>query len=259
MNDLERFFQGNRGRLIDKWLHYFEIYERHFSSFRNKEIVLMEVGVSHGGSLQMWKEYFGGKVKIIGVDLDPRCKQLEEENVSIFIGSQSDKKFLKKLAESIPPIDILIDDGGHTMKQQITTFEILFPQIKENGIYLCEDLHTSYWLKFGGGLKRRGTFIEYSKDFIDYLNAFHSEQRHYRPNDFTRSVKSVHYYSSIIVVEKGRQGKPVSLRTGYPTLEDTLHTEINGFKRLGMKWHHSFIYHANRFLRLFRIRSIIWK
>ena len=71
------------------------------------------------------------------------------------------------------------------MEQQITTFNILFNHIKEDGVYLCEDIHTSYWLYFGGGFKRRGTFVEFSKNFIDQLNAFHSEHKQLRPNKFT--------------------------------------------------------------------------
>ena len=75
----------------------------------------------------------------------------------------------------IPKIDILIDDGGHSMNQQIISFEELYSHIKEDGIYLCEDLHTSYWKTYGGGYKNKESFIEYSKNFIDYINAFHSE------------------------------------------------------------------------------------
>ena len=95
-NDLERYFRQNDKRLIDKWVHYFDIYDRHFSRFRNREIVMLEIGVSQGGSLQMWKNYFGGKAKIFGIDIDPRCKTMEEENIKILIGSQSDRKFLKR-------------------------------------------------------------------------------------------------------------------------------------------------------------------
>ena len=83
--------------MIHKWIHYFDIYERHFSRFRNKEVVILEIGVFQGGSLQMWKEYFGDKAKIYGVDIEPQCKTLEEENVKIFIGSQSDRNFLRNL------------------------------------------------------------------------------------------------------------------------------------------------------------------
>ena len=214
ISDLEKYFRNNNNRLIHKWNHYFDIYERHFNRFRNKEIVILEIGVSQGGSLQMWKDYFGDKAKIFGIDIDPRCKKLEEENIKIFIGSQSDRKFLRKIKETIPMVDILIDDGGHYMDQQIVSYEELFSHIKNNGVYLCEDLHTSYWPKWGGGHRKSDTFIEYSKNFIDYLHAFHSKQSSLKVNSFTRSADSIHYYDSIIVIEKRNREKPLSLKSG---------------------------------------------
>ena len=108
MNDLASYFQHNDKRLIHKWAHYFEVYEKHFSRYRNREIVILEIGVSQGGSLQMWKSYFGDKAKIYGIDVDPRCKVLEEENIKIFIGSQANKTFLQEIKTQIPPIDILM-------------------------------------------------------------------------------------------------------------------------------------------------------
>jgi SAM-dependent methyltransferase len=225
MNDLEKYFRQNKKRLMAKWVHYFEIYDRHFSRYRNREVAVLEIGVSHGGSLQMWKYYFGEKAKVFGIDIDPRCKAFEEENIQIFIGSQSDRQFLKKVKEQMPPLDILIDDGGHTMKQQIVSYEELFPHIKDDGVYLCEDLHTSYYLDFGGGYKRRGSFIEYSKNFIDYLNAWYAEQKSLRVNDFTKSVNSISYYDSVIVIEKRRKDNPShEEQTGYPSFETVVRT-----------------------------------
>lgn len=218
MNDLEKYFTENTGRLIHKWKHYFEIYDRHFSRFRGTDVHVVEFGVSQGGSLQMWKEYFGPDCKIFGVDINPHCKKLEEDQIQIFIGDQEDRKFLKTLAERIPRIDILVDDGGHTMKQQINTFEELFTHINENGVYLCEDLCTSYWRDWGGGYKRRGTFIEYSKQFIDYINAWHSIRL--RVTEFTKSVHSLHYYDSILVIEKRIIEKPFHLKTGVSSIPD---------------------------------------
>ena len=160
MNDLEKCFTENTGKLIHKWNHYFEIYDRHFARFRGTDVHVVEFGVFHGGSLQMWKQYFGPKARIFGVDINPHCKKLGGEQIEIFIGDQEDRSFLKSLAKQIPRIDILIDDGGHTMPQQINTFEELFPHVDEKGVYLCEDLHTSYWPELGGGHKKRGTFID---------------------------------------------------------------------------------------------------
>ena len=170
---MQNILRITRGRLLYKWHHYFDIYHRHFAKFRNKKITVVEVGVFHGGSLQMWKEYFGKNARIIGVDIDPRCKDFKEDQIEIYIGSQEDRKFLRKLRNEVGPIDVMIDDGGHTMKQQITTFEEMFPAVVDSGVYLTEDLHTSYWRRFGGGYKKAGTFIEYTKNLIDQLHHWH--------------------------------------------------------------------------------------
>ena len=221
MNDLETYFKENDKRVIDKWDHYFEIYENHFSKYRGKEVVLLEIGTFQGGSLQMWKHYFGDKAKIYGMDINPDCKQVEEENITVMIGSQSDRDFLREVVKTIPPIDILIDDGGHTMEQQIVSFEELFGHIKPEGVYLCEDLHTSYWDSYGGGYKRPGSFIEYSKEFIDKLNGYHIPQKPVPPDTFTSSVNSLHYYDSVLVIEKRLRPKPLSYTTGTIRLKVT--------------------------------------
>lgn len=218
-SDLEKYFRSNNKRLIQKWTHYFDVYEHHFSRFRNMDVVILEIGIFQGGSLQMWKDYFGPKAKIYGIDINPKCKDLEEENIKVFIGSQSDRKFLREMKEKIPPVDILIDDGGHTMRQQNVTFDELFEHVKENGVYLCEDLHTSYHKSYGGGYRRMGTFIQKSKRFIDYLNAYHSRESFFRVNSFTRSVHSLHYYDSMLIIEKQNREKPFDEQTGKPSYE----------------------------------------
>lgn len=235
MNDLEKYFNENTGRLIHKWKHYFEIYDRHFSRFRGREVHLVEFGVSHGGSLQMWKEYFGPQSRIYGIDINPHCKQFEEEGIKVFIGDQESRAFLKSLVASIPKIDILIDDGGHTMKQQIHTFEELFEHIDADGIYLCEDLLTSYDPKWGGGYKKKSSFIEYSKNFIDSINAWHSKQkRKLKVSDFTTCAHSLHYYDSVLVIEKRVIEKPYHLKTGTEQIPN-YHAPKGFLKRMEQK------------------------
>lgn len=259
MNDLEIYFRNNTDKVIHKWLHYFDIYDTHFKRFRNKEVTILEIGVSQGGSLQMWKNYFGPNAKIYGIDINPQCKTLEEENIQIFIGSQADRTFLKQIKSIIPPIDILIDDGGHTMQQQIITFKELFGHIKKDGVFLSEDLHTSYWLKYGGGYKRRGTFIEYSKTFIDFLNAYHSEQRKLKVNAFTKSVNSIHYYDSIIVIEKKERDCPIHEKTGTHFLPESDSQKQSKFENRVARYRDKLIYLLNSILRFFRIGGVIWK
>jgi spermidine synthase len=213
-NPLKEYFYNNRKNIIHKWLHYFEIYHKHFNRFANTECVILEIGVGQGGSLQMWKNYFGGRAKIYGVDIDPNCKDFEEENIEIFIGSQADRNFLQNLKQILPKIDILIDDGGHTMDQQITCFEELFDHIKEDGIYLCEDTLTSYWEEFGGGLKKQGSFIEFTKNLIDHLHGWHIRNNSLEPQKHACNIGSLHYYDSIFIIEKEKRCMPHHERRG---------------------------------------------
>ena len=252
----ENYFNNNDKNLMNKWDHYFQIYERHFKKYKDKNIVLLEIGVSHGGSLQMWADYFGEDSKIYGVDIDSRCKEFENNKIKIFIGSQSDRGFLQELKNKIPKVDILIDDGGHFMDQQIILYEEMFDHINDDGIYLCEDIHTSYWLYFGGGYKRRGTFLEYSKHFIDMLNAYHSEEKGFRVNQFTETVNSIHYYDSILVIEKKKRKKPNSLVSGKVSFNNT---EVLDYKP-NMKpiQTNKILIFINKILRVFRLKSFKW-
>jgi len=201
-NDLWDFYMNHSHGDIHKLLHYFRVYDKWFSKFRNKEIVMVEIGVGNGGSLQMWKNYFGSKATIVGIDLRTECKRFEEEQIHIEIGSQEDIGFWEYIKQKYPQIDILLDDGGHTMKQQIVTYEEMFPHIKDGGIYLCEDTHTSYIQYYGGGLKKNTSYIEYSKNFIDDLNAYYIDEKEIGYN--TKNIAGLHYYDSMVVIEKER-------------------------------------------------------
>src|SRR4029077_10756269 len=100
-NPLEKYFRANTERVIHKWIHYFDIYHRHFQRFRGKPVVILEFGVNKGGSLQMWRDYFGRDATIYGVDIDPRCADLGGLRIKVFIGDQEDRDFLQKIAAEI--------------------------------------------------------------------------------------------------------------------------------------------------------------
>ncbi|MCW2814832.1 MAG: hypothetical protein JWN84_2287 [Nocardioides sp.] len=214
-NPLLRFFRQYEGPRIHKWIHYFEIYHRHFARFRDEPVTILEFGVNQGGSLRMWQHYFHDDSKIVGVDIDERCRQFEGGNVSIEIGDQEDREFLRMLAEKHGPFDVVIEDGGHQMGQQIASFEEIYPAMSEDGCFLIEDLHTSYWPGYGGGLLREGTFIEYAKRLSDQLNAWHSKQDDFVVDRFTETTRSMHFYDSVIVFERGAMTKPRARKRGY--------------------------------------------
>lgn len=235
MNEFARCFYEHQGRLVSKWSHYLDVYDTHLARYRGTDVHVLEIGVNHGGSLQLWRKYFGDKAKLFGVDVNPHCLALEEPGTKIFIGDQGDKRFLTSLAAQLPRIDVLIDDGGHSMAQQIATHEVLFPKIAHDGVYLCEDVCTSYWKKYGGGFRKRASFIEYSKHLIDSLNAWHSEApARLAVTDFTRAVRSITYYDSVVVVEKRAATKMVEITAGTPAVRD-YHPPAQGWKAVRQK------------------------
>jgi cephalosporin hydroxylase len=207
---LHRYFLNNGHKMLHKWMHYFDIYERHLERFRNRPVTMLEIGVAGGGSLAMWREYLGPQARIIGLDINPACKAHEAEGIEIHIGSQDDPALLDRILARHPAI--VIDDGSHVMRHLLASFRHLYPRLSPTGVYLLEDLHTCYWDRYEGGLKRPGTFIEYAKDLIDELNAGHTLGA-VPVSDFTASTFSITCYDSIIAFERRPQGRRRALIT----------------------------------------------
>jgi hypothetical protein len=207
-NDMSIYseFLTNRDRQIHKWTHYFPIYERHFRPFVNRTSTFIEIGVSMGGSLQLWKRYLGPFARIVGIDIHPGCKAVEEDQISVRIGDQSDPIFLQQIIEEFGSPDVVVDDGSHLMEHITASFEFLYPRMDKNGVYLVEDLHTAYWDEYHGGLGRPGSFIERCKTFIDELNAEYSRGA-VPVTDFSRTTLSMHLYDSVAVFERGQHVK----------------------------------------------------
>jgi len=201
--DLWRDFLLNTGKVIHKWEHYFPIYERHFAPWRDRSLTFLEIGVARGGSLPMWRRYFGPRAVIIGIDIDPRCQTHESDGVFVRIGDQSDTRFLDEVLAEFGPPDIVLDDGSHRMDHIWASFEYLYPRISKNGVYMVEDLHTAYWSDFGGGLHEPNSFINRAKTLIDELNADHSREA-VAATEFTRETFAINFYDSMAVFEKGR-------------------------------------------------------
>jgi SAM-dependent methyltransferase len=214
VNDLEKYFlTTSAGRPAHKLSHYFKVYNRHFNRFRGRKPVVLEVGVRFGGSLDMWRDYFGPGAQIIGVDIDPNTLAMKEHGYDIFLGDQGKPEFWQDIKSSIPKVDILIDDGSHKFEDQRVTFESMYDHVSEDGVFLFEDCHSSYRRVFGGGHRRR-TFIEYCKALVDEVNAYWSQDRTLPMTQLTRTCDSVHFYDSIVVVEKELREMPYNVFHG---------------------------------------------
>ena len=223
-NDLRRYFLSNNEKNLNKWHHYFEIYNRWLSRFRNKkDLRILEIGVFRGGSLKMWREYFQHDAVIVGIDIDSDCKIHENPDTKIFIeiGDQTDTSFLAYVVEKYGPYDIIIDDGGHTTVQQITSFNFLYSNaFTDDGIYIVEDLHTNYWPSF---VNSEQSFIEFAKSLVDILHESYlddrslryfqeggPEQKHsMRVSKFCANTRTISFHDSIIVFERRRKSLPV--------------------------------------------------
>ena len=204
-SNLKELFYNQLSKKTSKWSNYFDIYHRHFDKFLNQEINLLEIGVANGGSLELWHTYFGDKCNIFGIDIDSNVLNLKFNfDVNISIGNQKDNAFWEQYLHTVPYFDIVIDDGGHDMDDQLTTLINIFPHLNDGGLLLIEDAHTSYWENFGGGLGNPNSFIEKSKGLIDFLHRQHIFNM--SPSEFListfKDLFSVSFYNSVVVFEK---------------------------------------------------------
>lgn len=190
---------------------YTQHYMTHLSRFRYKRINLLEIGVGGydnpdvgGNSLRMWKKYFPfGKINSFDI-YDKR--QLQERRIKIFQGSQVDQEFLDSITKEIGGLDIIIDDGSHINEHVIETFKILFPKLKDGGVYVIEDTQTSYWEDYGGNsldLNDSKTMLNYFKSLTDCLNNQEFIIKNYEPTYFDKKIISMHFYHNLVFIYKG--------------------------------------------------------
>lgn len=208
---------------VHKWHHYFDIYTKHFGSYRERPIKMLEIGVFRGGSLRMWKDYFHADSTIVGIDIDKSCKdhEIAERNVFVRIGSQADPDFLARVNEEFGPFDIILDDGSHKTHHQNISFGALYRSaLKDGGCYMVEDVHTNYWLKH---VDSEDTFIDLSKQMVDMLHEpyFDRKETHFRHKHpdaikqldlsyLAAHLRSVAFYDSIVVFDKKKRYLPKS-------------------------------------------------
>ena len=189
---------------------YFDIYEFIFNSYRGKPITFIEVGVFNGGSLHMWREYFGDQARIIGVDFNPIALELEKDGFEIYIGNQESSEFWLDLKSKVGEADIILDDGGHKNGQQISTLYNGVELIKDGGVIVVEDTHTSYFRRFGN--PSPFSFINYSKNIVDVINS-RFQYVDSKKSKFYSLVWSVGYFESIVVFHinksKSQMGSPI--------------------------------------------------
>lgn len=192
-------------------------YEKYLPFNREEKLKILEIGVLNGQSLKTWRDFYVN-ASIIGIDINPNCKQYEGDRITIEIGSQIDKEFLNKISEQHGPFDMILDDGSHMNDHVIFSFENLLKSLKPGGIYVVEDSSTSYWEEFGGGMHKEGASIEYFKKMVDEVNFFgergerisNARREDYLLEQFNRKgyhyigtqFESINFLNSIIIITK---------------------------------------------------------
>ena len=208
-NFLELFSQCRRPTV--KLDTYYAIYDEIFAPYQNKDISFVEVGISGGGSLEVWKKFLGERARVIGIDLNPALSEtLKGEGYEIFVGDQGDPAFWRRFYESVGNVDVLLDDGGHTNAQTWCTLTESLGHINDGGLLVIEDTHASYMSAFGN--PSRESLISRVVQCIDELNyrstAIDDRDRRQqrkqtdvlREIGVDRLVHSVRFYESIVAL-----------------------------------------------------------
>lgn len=116
---------------------YIEVYSDLFKN-QTENIDLLEIGVNDGDSMKLWSNYFFNS-NIIGIDIDLRKLKYPQNGFKAYQADGTNKEQLDFLLGS-QKFDIIIDDGSHILEHQLKSFEILFDRLKDDGIYIIEDI-----------------------------------------------------------------------------------------------------------------------
>jgi hypothetical protein len=189
---------------------------------------MLEIGVQNGGSLEIWAQYFEHARVLVGCDIDEACRTLsfDDPRIQVLVGDITDSRVQAELADHSPQFDVIIDDGSHHSRDIISAFVAMFPRLAEDGVYVIEDLHCSYYSSFGGGLFAERSALSFLKRLVDVVNAAHwglerTPADHLQPlvderltatflESLTR-IASVEFYDSMCVI---RQDDGISPRLG---------------------------------------------
>ena len=210
--DLLDIYAGNEAVSVHKWHHYLPVYDRYFSRYRGTPVKFLEIGVNNGGSLQMWRRYLGADAVLCGIDINPDCAQYDGQSGMVRIGSQDDPDFLAKVVEEMGGVDVVLDDGSHRMPHIEKSLRVLFPLLTDGGTYMIEDLHTSYYPRFGGGFDAPANFFNTVRRLVDDMHGWYHNNKRLAVPEMAREFSGLHIHDSIVVIDKAAVQRPTHSR-----------------------------------------------
>ena len=196
--------------------NYIRQYNSLLARFRDKPIKYLEIGVFNGGSIKAFREAFKQSPCIVGLDIDNRCKIYEDvkNNLFVEIGDATDRNFIEQITQKYGTFDFILDDGSHKNKDVITSFELLFPLLNDNGLYIVEDTicykskpylvenyenHLDYFIKYIKFLNQwRHDSTEGVKD--NCIDPFKIQKK--TKNVFEYSIDKIEFGCSYIAIHK---------------------------------------------------------
>jgi hypothetical protein len=196
--------------------NYTKVYSQYFSKVKDAPIKFLEIGIFKGNSFKFWEKYFT-QADLHFIDITNQYIQYYSKRSKYHYMDQSNIRQLREFGAEHGMFDVILDDGGHTMNQQIASFIALFPFVKSGGLYIIEDLHTSYWHSYNGsgdnGYAGEGTAVGYLKNLVDHvnypgavsecadINKLTEEQKE-KMNYLRDNIESIRFYTSVCIIEK---------------------------------------------------------
>lgn len=215
-----------------KLAHYLSIYSDLFARFLSRPVKMLEIGVQHGGSLRLWQNYFGADLlQWTGIDINPRCQSLNQaqnnQRNKVVIGSQDNPRFLASVAQKRGPFDIVIDDGSHLSTHIITSFQSLIDHVANEGLYIVEDVHATYWKSFRT-VNPYANAMPYFFRLTHQLNSeasLHSraaedllDEEKERDQSTASRIKKIEFHPSLIVCHVSQRGPLIEWKAGQKSI-----------------------------------------
>ena len=196
--------------------NYTRQYNQLLNEFRDKPIKYLEIGVFNGGSIKAFRDTFIKSTCILGLDINNKCKIYEdiENNIFVEIGDATNSDFINQITKKYGSFDIILDDGSHTNKDVIESFELLFPLLNDNGLYIIED--TICYKSNDHLVKNYKNHLEYFFKYTQYLNQWRYDStegvkdncidpfkiQKKTENVFEYSIDKIEYGCSYIAIHK---------------------------------------------------------
>lgn len=227
MKRYSEVFKAHNGKVSDKWESYLGVYDSVLSSIEIPIETVLEIGVQNGGSLEVWAKVAPEAKAILGIDVNPLCGDLEfaDSRIRVAVTDGSQASLLKAATELGQQLSIIVDDASHVSRDIIENFISLWPLLAPGGKFIIEDLATSYWHTYGGGLTKRNAAMEFLKKLTDVVNSEHwvaekplgkfLRNGQVQVSDVflssVREVESLEFRNSMCVITKRKTEYPIGI------------------------------------------------